>query len=82
MKLIFADTSKGHAFFFTQSKHVTTGSDNRFLDYVHLIKITVEKEGKISAEHMDVPLPEQQVNTKVICTYGNETIYCYCFCQN
>ena len=57
-------------------------SENRFLDYVHLIKITVEKEGKISAEHMDVPLPEQQVNTKVICTYGNETIYCYCFCQN
>ena len=47
------------------------------------MKIAVDLAGKPNVEQVCLPLPEEQVNTKVICTVSNEeeAIHCFCFYQ-
>ena len=60
IKLMFADKQKGHAFFFTESFHLSNnGNNNSLIDSVHFLKIAVDAEGKMSVEQADLLLPEQ-----------------------
>ena len=84
LKLIFVDKMKRHAYFCTESATNSMNMDEPFfMDYVHFIKIAVDTAGKLNVEQDCLPLPEEQVATKVICTVSNEeeAIHCFCFYQ-
>ena len=67
--LVFADQKKRIAYFCTQSFHERSTSDiDKFIDHVHFLKVAVDAAGKLSADQVDLLLPEQQVNAKVVFT--------------
>ena len=74
---------KRHAYFCTESLHDENEDEDSFIDHVHFLKIAVDTAGKPNVEQACLPLPEEQVNTKVICTVSNEeeAIHCFCFYQ-
>ena len=67
--LVFADQKKRIAYFCTQSFHERSTSDiDKFIDHVHFLKVAVDAAGKLNDEQVDLLLPEQQVNAKVVFT--------------
>ena len=67
--LVFADQKKRIAYFCTQSYHKNSNfTGDKFIDLIHFLKVSVDAAGKLSADQVDLLLPEQQVNAKVVFT--------------
>ena len=60
IKLMFANQKKGHAYFFTQSQHISNNSNNNSLiDCVNFLKFAVNAQGKLTVEQANLHLPEK-----------------------
>jgi hypothetical protein len=82
ISLVVADSQRKHAIFVTES-YIKGNKYNRnpLIDYVTLLKIVLGADKKLSYKQMSIPLPEQQVRVKVICSLSENSndILCYFF---
>ena len=73
------DKQKQQAIFVTQSNVELNQTFNYLIDSVTVLKLVVAADGKLANKQLTIALPSKQVNAKVICTFSNDIIHCYCF---
>jgi hypothetical protein len=69
ISLIVEDSKRQHAIFVTESYHRNNNElANYLIDSVTLLKIVLSADNKLNYKQIKIALPEQRVNTKVICS--------------